>query len=736
MPRFVLEIGTEEIPPRYFPVALPHLAEAGKGMLERARLSHDEAKVYGTPRRLVFIAENLAAVQAPAVREERGPAAKIAFDAQGKPTKAAEGFARRWGITPDKLVRKQTDPSATLGTGQGEYVFAIITEPELPAVQALAPLLPGLITGIPFPKAMRWGSGALRFGRPIRWLLALVDDEVVEFELEGVKSGRLTRGHPVLAEGMFPISHAAEYEERLGERFVTVDDVERQKSIRGQLEAIARAQQADPVGVRWELPLDRAQRWMFPEWVLQQMTSSDGLLMQTTFLTEWPKLALGHFDASFLNLPRPVLIEEMCYVQCYFPLEDGQANLLPSFIAVRDGGEEHLDKVVAGWENVLRSKLIDARYFYEQDLKTPLADRVEALKGVVFQEKLGTMHGKMERIRAIARDLGTQLALDGGKTEVLEKAALLCKADLTTEMVTELSGLQGIMGREYALRSGEDADVADAIGEHYRPRFAGDSIPQSRLGQLLAIADKADSITACLAVGVTPTGSADPYGLRREAMGVVRILVEAERPLRLSVRNVVEGLLGTLCEQIAAQRPREEVVEEVMGFLGQRLQAYLSQGDPPFGRVRYDLVDAALAPGVDDIAAAAERARALGAVSGQSDFLPTVIACTRPINIIKGFEGGEVDGDLLREKGEPAEKALWEAYQSAKAEADGNAQTGDYEALFTTLGDLRDPIDTFFEKVLVMHEDEQIRRNRLALCWNINQNLFRRLADFSLIVQT
>jgi len=729
MPRFVLEIGTEELPPRFFPVVLPQLKTHGEEMLRRARLAFREAKVYGTPRRLALIAEDLAERQAPHTREERGPSAKVAFDAEGKATKAALGFARRLGVDPAALERRET--------GQGEYVFAVVEEPELAARDALAPLLPGLITGLTFPKTMRWGTGKLRFGRPIRWLLALVDAEVVEFELEGIKSGRLTRGHPVLAEGTFEVNNAREYEEALRKRYVEVDDWQRQEGIKKQLDSIVRDQQKKPVGVRWELLPDPMQRWMFFESVAQQMTSSDGLLMQTTFLAEWPKSALGHFDPSFLKLPRPVLIEEMRHVQCYFPLEDEQGGLLPSFIAVRDGGDEDLGTVVAGWENVLRAKLMDAGYFYEQDLKTPLAQRVESLKGVVFQERLGSMYDKAKRVSVAAAAAAEQDGLSDAECKWLDQAALLCKADLTTEMVTELSGLQGVMGREYARRiePHEPDEVAEAIGEHYRPRFAGDEIPQSRLGQLLAVADKVDSITACLAVGLTPTGSADPYGLRREAMGVVRILIEGDHSL--SVRSLVEAVLRSLYEQTTVQQPREKLVEEVMDFLRQRLEAYLSQGDVPFGRVRYDLVNAALAVGFNNIWDAAQRARALQQETQfhSHDFQLTSIACTRPMNISRGFDGRDVPvAPNLFDNGMPAESALWRAYEQVEPEARCLADQGEYAECLRLVSGLRHLIDTFFDEVLVMDEKEDVRRNRLAMCWQLSQ-LFRRIADFSLIVQ-
>ena len=692
MARFVLEIGTEEIPPRYFPPALEQLGAGAATLLERGRLEHGEVKVYATPRRLALVVEEVAEKQRPATREERGPAARVAFDEAGKPTKAALGFARRHGLSPEQLTVRETD--------QGEYVFALIEEAELGAAEALAGGLPELIADLSFPKSMRWGTGKLRFGRPIRWLLCLLDEDVVDFELEGLRSGRRTRGHPVLADGMFEVARAQEYEERLAERFVLVLPEERRARIGQALEKIAESESARLI--------------------------EDGLIEDTTFLVEHPTAACGSFDPAFLRLPRPVLVEEMQHVQSYFPLEGEDGKLLPRFIAVRDGGEEHLDTVLAGWESVLRAKLIDADYFYHEDLKKPLADWVEALKGVAFHERLGTMYDKMERVRAVARAAAEQRGLDSAERKALDRAAYLCKADLTTQMVTELSSLQGQIGGEYARTSGEPEMVADAIGEHYRPRFGGDALPQTSLGRLLALSDKLDTVVACVAAGILPTGSADPYGLRREATGIVRILSDF-KPGELSLHGVVEAALTTLAGQVEVERGAGEIEADVLDLLRQRLETQLREEEG----IRYDLVAAALAVGIDDISEAGARARALQRLAGDESFLPVVVASTRVSNIVKGFSGGAVDASLFEHE---SERALWDRYQAALPEVESQAQRGEYVELFGTLGRLREPIDRYFEDVLVLAEDEKLRRNRLAMCWQLTQ-LFRRLGDLSLVVQ-
>lgn len=695
MPRLVLEIGTEELPPRFFAPALEQLRAEGARLLESARLEHGEVRAYGAPRRLALIVEEVAERQAPATREERGPPARAAFEEAGRPTKAAQGFARRYGVSVDSLVVRETE--------QGGYVYAVIEEPEAPAAEALAERLPALIAGLSFPKMMRWGTRQVRFGRPIRWLLALLGEEVVSFELDGLVSGRLTRAHPTLAEGMIGVPAAAEYEAALERACVLVEPSRRREEIARQLQELAEAEGARVV--------------------------DGGLLDETTFLVEWPTAACGGFDPAFLRLPRCVLVEEMRHVQSYFPLEDREGRLAPRFIAVRDGGRDHLAKVVAGWESVLRAKLIDADYFFHEDLKRTLVSRVEDLEGVVFQEQLGTMRDKVERVRRVAAEAAQQVGLDARAGQALDRAALLCKADLTTQMVAELSALQGEIGREYARASGEPEEVAAAVGEHYRPRYAGDEPPATRLGRLLAVADKLDTIVACLSAGLAPTGSADPYGLRREAAGVVAILLGLDASLSLG--RLLEASLGALEQQVGLARPAREARESAVDFLRLRLETYLREPPPAGAGVRHDLAAAALAVGLDDVREAAARAVALQRAAETENFLPTVVASTRVSNIARGFAGGEPDPALFEH---PSESALWECYRQLLPEVDRLTRARDYLGLLELLGRLREPIDRYFEDVLVMCEDERVRRNRLATCWAIVQ-LFRRIADFTLVVQ-
>ena len=397
----------------------------------------------------------------------------------------------------------------------------------------------------------------------MRWVLALLGADVISFPLADLRSGRGARGHPVLANEMFPVAAAETYEKELEAHFVIADPERRRAALAQQLAEIAEANDAQVM--------------------------DDGLLEETVYLVEWPTCGLGRFDPDFLRLPRPVLVEEMRHVQSYFPMQNAAGDLVPSFIAVRDGGGENLEGIVRGWEHVLVAKLIDASFFYAEDLKKPLADRVEALRGVVFQEKLGTMYEKVVRLGRIAETAASQMKLPAAQVARLARAVLLAKADLTSDVVTELSDLQGTMGRRYALASGEPTEVAEAIGEHYRPRFAGDAIPATQIGRALALADKLDSICALFAIGATPSGSADPYGLRRDATGVLNIALSLDPPVELG--ELIDEGLSEVAGQVELAQPVAITKASVLEFIGQRLDTYLRE---ELG-VRYDLVNAVLA---------------------------------------------------------------------------------------------------------------------------------------------
>jgi len=696
MARLVFEIGTEEIPARFFAGALEQLKSLAVERLAAARLGHGEVSVYATPRRIALIVEGLAERQESRMREEQGPPAPRAFNADGTPNQAAIGFAGRWGVKPEEL---QVKPTA-----RGDYIFAIFKEEGKSAVEILQELLPALPPALSFPKTMRWGTGSLRFARPIRWLVALLDNTVIEFDLDGLKSGRETRGHPVLHPKPIVLASAADYEKALKKAKVILDQQERRRALVRQLKAIERQEKA-------------------------KLADSDDLIEETVFLIEWPTAVCGGFAENYLKLPRPVLMEEMKKVQGFFPLQDAEGKLIARFIGVRDGGKLNLEGIKAGYEGVLRAKFEDATYFYEHDLRVSLDKRLEQLKGLVYHAGMGTMYDKAQRLRELAGYIAEKLGLDAPTKAAAERAALLCKADLVTDLVVEITSLQGVMGREYALVAGESAEVAEAIGEHYRPRFAGDSLPQSQVGRIVAFADKLDTIVTGLAAGLSVTGSADPYGLRREGQGIVALLVEGK--LHLSLREMTARSLELLRAQQEVKRQPEEIEKNVADLLKQRIERLL-EDNPPLGKgLRYDLTDAALGVGADDCAQAIARAEALKKLARRADFLPTVVAATRPANIVKGFAGGEPDPALFTA---PTEKLLWDQCLAAKPKIEELAKKGDYTALFEVLASLRKTIDRFFDDVLVMDKDERIKQNRLALVWQIDR-LFRHLADFRLIVQ-
>lgn len=696
MPRLLLEIGTEEIPPAWLPPAIEQLVAAAGQRMETARIAYGSLKAYATPRRLALIGEEVAERQTPAVREVRGPAAKAAFDAQNRPTRAAEGFARSQDVEVSALEVRETD--------QGQYVFAVIRDEGRDTVEVMGEILPEIIKSLSFPKSMRWGTGTLRFARPIRSLVALLGDRPIPFVLDGLRAGRRTRGHVFLSRGMVSLSSADDYESALEERFVLVDSDRRLAALREELDRISQQQGG-------------------------RVVDDGSLTRETTFNLEFPTALAGSFDEDFLALPREILIQAMRKVQEQFPIEDAGGRLLPKFIAVRDGDRAHLDIVREGNERVLRARLIDAQFFYERDRQTPLADRVESLREVIWQEGLGTVYDKVQRVRRLASQIAGDLNLDEQTREHIDRAALLCKADLVTSMVTEYepkmaADLQGLMGAEYARDSGEPQAVADAIAEHYRPRGADDKPPATVVGRVVALADKLDTLAACFSAGRIPTGTADPLGLRRDAQGVLAILIAADWHLSLS-RLVREGREALFAGRVVSLQQVEQTEQPLLEFFGQRIAYYLdSQG------VRYDLADAAAAVGFDDPVDCAARAAALQQVASDPAWEATVNVATRVSNILRGQTGGQLDPDLLTE---PSERALWEARQQAAPEVEQLVASGDYQGLYHRLGAMRETIDRFFDDVLVMAPDEKVRANRLALVGSVNE-LFLRLGDFSKVV--
>ena len=676
-----LEIGTEEIPAGFLPKAMVDMTSLITKELQQARITFGEIKTLATPRRLVLVVTGLAAEQPDAELTAMGPAKSIAFSPDGKPTKAAEGFARSQGVDVASLQIITTD--------KGAYSAAVKKETGGPTAELLPAMLPRLIGNIPFKKSMHWGDYDVRFARPIHWIVALFDGIVVPFSFGPVRSGAISRGHRFMADTTFPVRDFAHYQEECERHFVIPDPERRREIIRREVEQVAAA-----AGGR--------------------VLVDEGLLDEVTYLVEYPSVVRGAFATAFLDVPKEVLITSMRSHQRYFSIIDNDGKLMPGFITINNTLTDDPTVVVKGNERVLRARLSDARFFFEEDKKIPLSQRVEALKSVVYQQKLGTSYEKMERFRAIAEGLAEQLA-PAVKAQV-SRAAELCKADLVTGMVGEFPEVQGIMGREYALLQGEAPEVAQAIAEHYLPNQAGGALPSSDIGAIVSIADKLDSICGCFSVGLIPTGAADPYALRRAALGIIAIILN--RGYTLSLTDLIDRSLTLLEPKLT--RPKAEVAADVREFFRGRFVNLLA------GEFPGDALEAAVAVGCDDLVDTRDRVAALAEFKTHPDFEALAVGFKRAANIVKDGVDSPVNPALFTD---PAEGQLCEAFAGVKSSVEEKVAAHAYLDALTEIATLRGPIDTFFEKVMVMAEDQQVRTNRLALLTGIAR-LVGGIADF------
>lgn len=679
----LLEIGTEEIPAYAMPGIIAQLKENAEKTFAGLRIAFDSVKTMGTPRRVALIVEGLAEEQADLSKENRGPAVNIAFDADGKPTKAAEGFARGQKIAASELVVKDG------------YVYAMVHEAGAKTVDLLSDTLKGLVDGLTFPNNMHWANLDYKFIRPLRWLVGLYGEDVVEFETAAVKSGRVSRGHRFLSEGDFEIASADAYEKTCEEQFIVVDHDKRRAIIRQQIEELAESK-----GGKAQI--------------------EEGLLEEVLYLVEYPTALCGTIDDKYLKLPAEAVITPMRDHQRYFPvLKDGK--LMPLFITIRNGGKDFLDVVQHGNERVLRARLEDAQFFFDEDRKKSLEAHGDKLKTVVFQEGLGTIADKAVRLEALAGYIADELAVSAEDKKDAMRAAKLAKADLVTGMVCEFTELQGIMGREYAKLDGETAAVAQAIDEHYMPRFAGDAQPASVAGRIVSLADKIDNIVATFSRGLIPTGSQDPFALRRQALGMVNMLVEAKYHVSLS------GLVAKAMEllKLADAEAQAKMQADVADFMKLRLKNVLSDAG-----IRYDVVDAVFVD-VDDIYAVTVRAAAVAEAMKQEDIEAVVQAFNRAGNISrKADTAAEINAELFKDA---AEGVLFDEFKLAKAKAENAVKAQDYAAAIAELSKLAAPIDGFFDSVMVMDKDEAVKNNRLALLKAVD-GLISKVADFSKIV--
>jgi glycyl-tRNA synthetase beta chain len=685
----LLEIGVEEMPAHFMPGVLSQLQDLAAASLQEARLDFVEVRTYGASRRFALYVRELASQQTDLAVKARGPAAKVAFDAQGNPTKALLGFTRGQGVEISDVIQEEVKGVP--------YVFAQKTKKGRPAAEVLPELLVALLNKLSFPKSMRWGSGELRFARPIRWLLVLLGDQVLPLEFGGIKAGNSTRGHRFLAREPITIEEPSQYLPRLEEAWVIADQDRRRELIRRQVAELA-------VSHGCKAP------------------ENNELLEEVTYLVEYPTALFGRIDEEYMQLPAEVLITSMRENQRYFPVTDNKGALLPGFIAVRSGTAEHLDTVRVGNEKVLRARLDDAAFFWTEDQKLSLAARRATLERVVFLEGLGSIGDKVERLISLTGWLAEHLGAEAWVKARAQRAASLAKSDLVTQMVNEFPELQGIMGEKYALAAGEEEAVARAIGEHYRPRFAGDALPQSWEGILVALADKIDIICGCFIADLIPTGSQDPYALRRQAQAICNLALEKELPLSLSA--LIAETYSLYAGKFAITKTLESVQAEIMDFFRQRLRFTLTEAG-----ITYDVIEAVLAAGIDRPAEVGKRALALAAFRQQENFAALLTAYTRAANLAQKGEGGEVREDMLSEQ---AEKELWAGILQARQ---GIAASGDdYASAFKVMAGLRPAVDAFFDAVMVMAEDPEVRGTRLALLSAVVA-LMDGIADLSKIVE-
>ena len=660
----LFEIGAEEIPAGFMPNILGQLKQLAETKLNDVYLPFESIATYGTPRRLALIVKGLADTSAEISERHKGPSASIAYDADGNATKAAIGFARGKGLDVADLVVEDG------------YIYAETKTAGVPAKDIVTDMLPQLITGLNFPKSMHWGNLDAKFVRPVRWLVALLDEEVIPVEFATVKSGNVTRGHRFLGADEITIKNAASYVDTLKENFVMVDQDARRELISKQLHDMAASKNASIV---WD----------------------DDLLEEINYLVEWPTALCGGFEESYLALPDAAIITPMKDHQRYFPLIDQDGKLLPMFLTVRNGSDHSIEVVQAGNERVLRARLDDAKFFFNEDRKKPLIDRQDGLTKIVFQEGLGNLSDKTERLLKLGRVFGEECGLHEDAAVVLERATELAKTDLTTGMVTEFTELQGVMGKEYALLDGESPEVAEAIFEQYLPRFAGDVLPQTEAGKVLSIIDKVDNIVATFSRGLIPTGSQDPYALRRQTIGILNILLGSE--WNISLRPIFKASMEFL--NVPAEK-QDELLGQVEEFFTLRLKNIFLDREVP-----HHVIDLLLSNNELSVADAEGLVNALLA-NRIDENVELVQAYTRMYNLVKDVEYTGVNSDLLKED---AEKELFEAASKASEASSAAWEAGDYDAVVAVPATLVPAINKFFEDVMVMDKDEAIKANRLQL---------------------
>ncbi|MCP4345212.1 MAG: glycine--tRNA ligase subunit beta [Desulfobacterales bacterium] len=693
MNNLLLEIGTEEIPAGYIEPALNALSSTLLKKLTDARIEHGSAKIMGTPRRLAVEIADIADKQESLTTEVVGPPEKVGFDENGKPTVAAEKFVEKLGITINDVKVTETE--------KGRYLCAEKTEHGLETRAVLENMLPDVIKATPFPKTMKWADFNLFFARPIHTVLALLGSDVIPFTMENIKTGNSVSGHRFMHPGMITIKNPGDYVESLRSAHVMVDLEERKQFVEKDISKVARE-----LGGK-----------VLPDEELVDIVKN---------LVEYPIAVAGKFEKEYLELPDEVLITSMREHQKYFAVIDEQSKLMPCFIAVNNTPVKDTALAATGHERVLRARLADAQFFYKTDLEISFDERIEKLKRVLFQAKLGSMHEKILRVQEVAEFVAD--AADPGSADLkkqVSRAAQLCKADLVSHVVVEFPKLQGVMGRVYANVASEPAAVASAIEEHYRPTYSGGPLPETMTGSLLSIADKIDSICGCFSVGLTPTGTADPYALRRQSIGIIHIMFE--KGFSFSLRELIEKSIKLFSEK--STQDAEETANAVHTFMQNRMSHLLAEEG--FSK---DVIAAVISISADNIPNVWNRVKALEKLKAEPDFEPLSIAFKRVVNIIRqagetGAEAGTVDEKLFEHE---SESALYSAFTKVKDKVVSDLDKGLFDQALLDIASLRGSVDAFFDGAMVMAEDMKIRANRLALLKNM-ADMFAMFADFSKI---
>jgi glycyl-tRNA synthetase beta chain len=685
----ILEIGTEEIPAGFMRDAIDKLSESASGELAENALAYGNISSYGTPRRLTLRVTDLTDNQEDRSREFYGPPVRIAFDEKGNPTNATIGFAKSQGVDVKDLV--------TVTRDRGDFLAAVKKIKGQKTEKLLKELLPRIITGLPFRKSMKWGDGEAVFARPIRWLLAVYGGKTIHFNIEEVKSSSKSRGHRFMSPKPFTVSGWDDYAEGLEKGFVVLDQDRRKSIIEKGINDLA-------------------------EKIGGAALKDEELLETVTYLVEYPVILKGDFEEDFLKLPKEVLISVMKNHQKYFPVlsRSESGKLMPHFIFVA-GTKARDERVVAkGNERVIRARFTDARFFYDEDRTMPLSDKIGKLKDMVFLSDLGTYYDKTERLKVLARVIGRQLGMEP-LTDVI-RAAELSKADLATQMVFEFPELQGIMGKYYALVAGEKDGVARAIEEQYMPTSREGELPGTDIGSVLSVADKLDTISACFISGLIPTGTSDPYALRRHAIGIINIVLD--KNYHLSINELFRAGITAIVDQAHGKfaDSQDNILTEVSGFFKERFRnIMISDGFPQ------DAVEAAISAEFDDIVEVKRRIEALSEFRKAPDFDSLAIAFKRVVNIVKGQPKGEVRDSLFVE---PVERELYLSFIDTRGKVGGKMSERNYPEALSIMRTLKEPVDKFFEHVLVMDENAELRKNRLSMLWEI-RDLFFRIADFS-----